>query len=123
MNTYQNLEDRLVDFASQIISLSAKLKANYAQIHLGKQIIRSSTSACLNYGEAQCAESTKDFIHKLKVSLKELKETSLALKILLKCNFESTDQMKDLLNENMQLIAIFLKSIQTARNNQLKKTS
>ena len=67
------LEDRLVDFAVIIIEISDNLKSSKAGNHLGNQIMRSGTSTALNYGEAQSAESRKDFIHKMKVVLKELR--------------------------------------------------
>lgn len=69
------LEDRLIDFASVVILFTEGMKNNYAGNHLSGQIIRSSTSPALNYGEAQSAESKKDFIHKMGICLKELRET------------------------------------------------
>jgi four helix bundle protein len=76
------LEDRLIDFSVQIIELVSKNHHNFSAYHLSKQISRSSTSAALNYGEAQAAESRKDFIHKMKIVLKELRETFICLKII-----------------------------------------
>ncbi len=78
----QELEDRLIEFASTIIILTNKFEKNYAGNHLGGQIIRSSTSPALNYGEAQSAESSKDFIHKMGICLKELRESLVCLKII-----------------------------------------
>jgi len=59
----QELEDRLIDFAAAVITVANKFEKNYAGNHLAGQIIRSGTSPALNYGEAQSAESKKDFIH------------------------------------------------------------
>jgi four helix bundle protein len=58
-----------------------KLDGSYASQHMSKQLIRSATSAALNYGEAQSAESSRDFLHKMKISLKELRESLVNLKI------------------------------------------
>jgi len=73
--------------------------------HLSGQLIRSGTSAALNYGEAQSGESSKDFIHKLKVVLKELRETFVCLKIIHRAKlYKSENLVKSALNENNQLI-------------------
>lgn len=77
-----DLEDRLVDFAVYIIRITDNLLSTKAGIHIGGQIVRSGTSPALQYGEAQSAESRNDFIHKLKILLKELRETRVALKII-----------------------------------------
>ncbi|WP_240475226.1 four helix bundle protein [Flavobacterium reichenbachii] len=76
----QELENRLIDFASSIIRLTITFEKNYAGNHLLGQIIRSSTSPALNYGEAQSAESKKDFIHKMGICLKELRKLLFVLK-------------------------------------------
>ena len=78
----KELESRLIDFAVEIIDLVKNNDDNYAGKHLSGQIIRSSTSAPLNYGEAQSAESRRDFIHKMQISLKELRETYVNLRII-----------------------------------------
>ena len=82
----------------------------------------SGTSPALNYGEALAAESSNDFIHKMKVVLKELRETFVCLKIIKrKPLIESNDELESAYNENNELISIFVKSIQTAKNNKNKK--
>ncbi|MEM7163697.1 MAG: four helix bundle protein, partial [Bacteroidota bacterium] len=81
-NRRTQLEDRLIDFSIKIIEICEKLPSQYAAKHLGQQLLRSGTSPALNYGEAQRAESTKDFIHKMKICLKELHESFIILKIL-----------------------------------------
>ena len=78
----KELEDRLANLAQRIDQLSKKLVASFMSEHLKKQIIRSSTSAALNYGEAQGAESKADFTHKVSIIPKELRETQISLKIL-----------------------------------------
>lgn len=116
-----DLENRLVDFAVLIIEIVNELPCSKAGNHLGGQIVRSGTAPALNYGEAQSGESRRDFIHKLKIVLKELRETNVCLKIILKANlFDSLDKLNLALKENNELISIFVKSIETAQKN-LKK--
>ena len=77
-----DLEERLVSFAVRIIDVAESLPKTRAGNHLAGQLIRSGTSPAFNYGEAQAAESKDDFIHKMKVVLKELKETRVCLTII-----------------------------------------
>lgn len=107
-----DLEDRLLEFAIRIIAIVESLPDNKVCNHLGGQLLRSGTSPALNYGEAQEAESKKDFIHKFKVILKELRETLICLKIL---NRKSLLSDVSILEENRELIAIFAASIKTAK--------
>lgn len=111
-----NLENRLVAFASLIIQMTEKLTTTFANQHLSKQIIRSATSAALNYGEAQEAESRADFIHKMKITLKELKETQVCLKILIHSTSTQTNHINQAFKESCELVAIFISSIKTARS-------
>lgn len=114
----QELENRLIDFAAEIIIIAAKFEKNYAGNHLAGQIIRSGTSPALNYGEAQSAESTKDFIHKMGVCLKELRETFVCLKIIEKASLMADTQTLSIAKvEANELISIFVSSIKTAKNN------
>ncbi len=76
------LVERLIDFAVRIINLSASLPKTAAGKHIAGQILRSGTSPAPNYGEARGAESHADFIHKLRIVLKELNETSIWLRVL-----------------------------------------
>lgn len=109
------LEDRMVDFSCDIIYISKQLKYSFECMHLSKQILRSGTSCSLNYGEARSAESKKDFIHKIKIVLKELREVFMTLKIILKANLcKNNDTVKKSLSECNELISIFVKSVQTA---------
>ena len=121
MNKNYDLEDRLVNFAVLILQTAEKLPKIYAGNHLSKQIIRSGTSPALNYGEAQAAESKADFIHKMKIVLKELKETYVCLKIIYKAQYLNSDEIKQVANENNELISIFTTSINTAKINLLKE--
>ena len=111
----QELEDRLIDFVIKIIKLIKMLPQDIVGKALSNQLIRSGTSPALNYGEAQGAESKKDFIHKLKLVLKELRESLVALKIIKRSKLITDDVFLDeLIIEYNELISIFVKSINTA---------
>ena len=112
----KELENRLILFAVNIIDLVKSNDESYAGKHLSGQIIRSSTSVPLNYGEAQSAESRKDFIHKMQLSLKELRETYVNLRIIEKANLNiKMDRISTLISENNELISIFVKSVETSK--------
>jgi len=116
------IESRLIDLALSIDNLCKSLAKNFRSYHLSTQIIRSSTSAALNYGEAQSAESKKDFIHKSSLVLKELRETRVCLKLLNNSVQASRkESFKNCQNECDQLIAIFYKTIQSSRKNMKKQ--
>ena len=115
-----DLEDRLIDFAVMIIHLAESLPKTKTGSHIAGQIIRCATSPASNYGEAQAAESRKDFIHKMKISLKELRETKVWLKMILKANMtKSSEKIDQLIDESNQLISIliFVASVKTAKQN------
>ena len=109
-----DLEERLLQFAVSVINLIEDLPDGKISNYLGSQLLRSGTSPALNYGEAQAAESKKDFVHKLKIILKELRETCICLTIL---QHKSLIKNTDVTKENKELIAIFSKSIETAEGN------
>ncbi len=115
------LDERLVDFAVTVIDISEGLPKTFAGNHLAGQLVRSGTAPSLNYGEARAAESRNDFIHKMKVSLKELRETINCLKIIKKKNWYAGERLEPALDENNQLISIFVKSIETAKKNNTAK--
>jgi four helix bundle protein len=122
--TKHDLEDRLIAFTTQIIEISENVTKSYTGNHLSCQLIRSGTSVSLNYGEAQSAESRKDFIHKIKVILKELRETIICLKLLKNSHLVNKVVTLDkIMIENNELISIFVKSIQTAKKNDLNNKS
>jgi len=98
------------------------LPARKSATHLGGQLLRSSTSPSLNYGEAKSAESKNDFLHKMKVCLKELRESYNNLRIMQRAKiYKSEEKVKELITECNELISIFVKSINTASKS--KKTS
>ena len=115
----RNLNDRLIDFAVRIITITNGLENSKAANHLAGQLVRSGTSPALNYGEAQSGESRKDFIHKLQIVLKELRETMNALKIISRANlYRQEDLLNETITENNELIAIFVTSVETAKRNE-----
>jgi four helix bundle protein len=112
-----NLEDRLISFASLVIEICDNLKYSEAGKYLKSQILRSSTSVALNFGEARSSESPKDLHHKLSIILKELRETIINLKLMRNNSLcRKIELIEKAINENNQLIAIFITSIQTVRN-------
>jgi four helix bundle protein len=111
-----DLEDRLIDFGARIIRLAGALPKTRVGNHIAGQIIRSGTSPASNYGEAQSAESQSDFIHKMHICLKELRETRVWLIMTAKASLlKSASQLDPLIDENNQLISIFAASVRTAR--------
>jgi four helix bundle protein len=110
-----DLDERLIDFAVAIINLAENLPNTRSGNHLGGQLLRSGTSPSLNYGEARSAESKTDFLHKMKVCLKELRETHNCLRIIYRGKIYSSEtELKDIISECNELISIFVKSIVTA---------
>jgi four helix bundle protein len=121
-NKKYDLEERLIEFAILIIKLAESLNNTKAGNHIAGQLVRSGTSPALQYGEAQSAESRNDFIHKLKILLKELRESLVALKIIKRVPLISKiDLLEKALVECNELIAIFVKSIETAKKNNDKR--
>lgn len=117
--TRQELEERLIDFAASVYLVAQLLPKENEGYYYKDQIIRSSTSSALNYGEALSAESSKDFIHKVKIILKELRETHIALRIIKRIRICSQeDHLLKTIRETNELISIFVKTIQTASRNQ-----
>ena len=116
--TKKDLEERLISFSVLIIEIINEMPNTKAANHLAGQLVRSGTSPALNYGEAQSAESRKDFVHKIKVVLKELRESFVCLKIIERAKLYKTKEKIDkALIENNELISIFVKSVETAQKN------
>ena len=117
-----DLEDRLIDFAVRIIRITESMPKTKTGTHISNQLLRSGTSPASNYGEAQSAESRSDFIHKMKISLKELRETKVWLQIIIKAELITPATiLAPLLDETNQLISIFVTSVTTAKKNKAKK--
>ena len=110
-----DLDERLIEFAAKAIDIAEALPNTIAGNHIAGQLIRSSTAPCLQYGEAQSAESRADFIHKMKISAKELRESFNCLQLIKMKGWYSDEILIMCIDENNQLISIFVKSIETAR--------
>lgn len=114
------LEERLVNFAVRIVKLSARLPRTAAGKHIGGQILRSGTSPAPNYGEARGAESRADFVHKIRIVLKELNETSIWLRVIERSKMLKAELLRDIIQENGDLCKIFATSLKTVRTRHSK---
>ena len=112
-----DLEDRLINFAVQICLLTDRFPSTPIAKHVSTQITRSATSPFANYGEVQGAESRRDFIHKLGICLKELRETRAWLKFMGEMKLCPEEELGVVMRECEELLAILATSIRTARLN------
>lgn len=121
MEKKYDLEDRLVDWTCRMIDVVEALPNTRAGNYIAGQLIRSCHSPTFNYGEAQGAESRADFIHKMGVVLKELKECRTALKVIRKKEMiKPIRKIEPIFLETEELIAIIAKSVETAKANSKK---
>ena len=109
------LANRLLNFSVRIIKLCDNLVKQSTAVYIYKQLIRSGTSVGANYEEARGAESNSDFIHKLGIALKEMRETIYWLKLLKRAEIIPGDEIDDLSNEAGELCAILISSIRTVK--------
>ncbi|KAB2836358.1 MAG: four helix bundle protein [Candidatus Brocadia sp.] len=116
-----NISDRLVHFSVRIIRLVRSLRSDPVNKHISNQLLRSGTSPGANYEEARGAESTVDFIHKLKVVLKELRESIYWSKVIEQAKIIPSKRLIDILREAEELSNIIGQSIITAQKNQKLK--
>jgi four helix bundle protein len=116
-----DLEDRLVKFACLSLEICDLLPNSKSGQNLEYQLSKSSTASALVYGEAQAAESKADFVHKVKVVLKELRESRINLRIIIEKPLLINEKLLIVFKEANELIAIFLKSIETAKQNMIKE--
>jgi four helix bundle protein len=112
----EELERRLILFAAQILEVSSKLPRTIQGKHISAQITRSGTAPASNYGEARGAESRSDFVHKLRIVLKELNETAVWLILIRETSLLSADKLVPLIAENRELCRIIGASVRTARD-------
>ena len=121
MNAKYDLEERLLEFSADIVRLVERMDQSRAGGHVGSQLLRCGTSPLFNHGEAQAAESQKDFIHKLRICLKELRETQRALRLVTKVPLaKPVETVNPLLAETDELIRIFVASIRTAEQHRVR---
>jgi four helix bundle protein len=119
-----DLEERLLNYAAAIVRLTAAMPGTRAGVHVADQLLRAGTSALPNHGEAQAAESSADFVHKLSIGLKELRESRRWLLLIQRVPLiREPKQVGPLLAETEELIRLFYRSIQTARNRPSHQTS
>jgi four helix bundle protein len=112
-----DLEDRLLEFTVRLSKLVDALPNSRTGNHVAGQLLRCGTSPFANHGEVQAAESRKDFIHKLGVCFKELKEIRRWLRFIARVELLPTNRVRPLLIETEELIRIFSASIRTAAKN------
>ncbi|MEI8078295.1 MAG: four helix bundle protein [bacterium] len=112
-----DLEERLVTYAALVIELTEALPDSRAGNHIAVQLLRSGTSPAPNYGEAEAAESRKDFLHKMGICLKELRESRIWLRVAARRTLLPPADLTPILNETEELIRIFNASIATAKRN------
>jgi four helix bundle protein len=118
----RDLEERLIRYAVLIIEIVESMTDTKAANHMGGQLLRSGTSPALNYGEAQSGESRRDFIHKVKIILKELRESLINLKIIHYAKlYKEESKIIFAKTETNELISIFVRSAETATKNMLKE--
>ena len=111
-----NLEDRIVRFAARCIKVCATLpKSAVGSMSLADQLFRSSTSIAANYAEACEAESARDFVHKLKIAMKELSETRMWLKLIGEAGYVENAKLADLVCESKEFSRIFSASVTTTK--------
>ncbi len=110
-----DLEERLLEYAVRIIRVAESMRRSAAGLHIADQLLRSGTSPYGNHGEAEGAESRDDFIHKLRVCFKELRESRRWLELIQRAELiEKPELLAGLISEADELVRIFAKSIQTA---------
>ena len=109
-----DLEDRLIAFAADVCRICDRLPHTVTGRHVGGQLVRSGTAPLAHYGEAQGAESRRDFVHKMRVALKELRETKAWLKFVTRVPLGEVSSARSALAECDQLVAIFVSSVRTA---------
>lgn len=111
-----NLEDRIISFAARCVKVCGSLPMKkVGSVSFADQLFRSSTSIAANYAEACEAESAKDFVHKLKVAMKELAETRIWLKLIVETEYLESGKLADLIGESKELSRILSTSVATTK--------
>ena len=113
-----DLAERLLDYGARIVKLVSALPTTLIGRRIGDQLLRSGMAVGANYEEAHAAESKPDFVHKLQVALKELRESNYWLRLLAKTEIVPADRLGPLLDESNQLRAILSKAVATSKGTQ-----
>ena len=111
----RNLDERLLDYAARIIKLVEALPKTMAGRRMGDQLLRCGTGGGANYAEAQGAESRDDFVHKLQIALKEVRESNYWLRLINRAAMLPSDRLDGIIDESQQIRAILSKSVATAK--------
>ncbi|HSP45159.1 MAG TPA: four helix bundle protein [Chthoniobacterales bacterium] len=112
-----DLEERLLEFTANVVRLADSLPNTKAGNHIAGQLLRSGTSPLANHGEVEAAESRKDFLHKLRICLKELRETWRWLGLIGRLDLSKARELRAALTEVEELIRIFAASVRTTEKN------
>jgi len=115
-----DIADRLLDFAVQVLVIVAALPKTPQARHIAKQLTRSATAPGAHYDEARSAESRADFVHKLKIACKEMRESHYWLRLIQRARLLSKLDVSPTIDEARQLAAILTASANTASHNQTK---
>ena len=118
-----DIEERLVNFAVRIVKFTNLLPKTHAGAHIAGQLLRSGTSPAAQYAEARGAESGNDFVHKMKICLKELNESHIWLKIIARSDLQSASQVDAIMLECEELCRIINASIQTMKKRNQQASS
>jgi four helix bundle protein len=110
-----HLQERLISFSVRIVDLSVELPPTRHGRHIAQQILRSGTATAANYGEARTAENRSDFLHKLRIVLKELNETYVWLEVIARCSLARGEKIRAIIAENQELCRIMGASVRTIR--------
>jgi four helix bundle protein len=121
--TSDELLERLIDFAARVGRVVDALPDTRMGRHIGGQLVRSATSPAPNYEEGCAAESRADFVHKLSISLKELRESRTWIRLIIKTEMLPEHRLGELLDECNQLCKIIAQSIVTAKENKHRTAS
>ena len=115
-----DLSERLLDYSARIVKLVGALPPTAVARRLGDQLLRCGTAVGANYEESQAAESKVDFLHKLQIALKEMRESNYWLRLLIRAELVPAERLSPLLDESDQLRAILSKAVATAKGTQKK---
>ncbi len=119
-----DLEERFLKYAADLVRLTEKMESTRAATHVAGQLLRSGTSPLFNYGEAQAAESQRDFVHKMRIVLKELKESRSALRLVaIVPLIQPASVVEPFLAETEELVMLVAASIRTAEKGIVKESS
>ena len=110
-----DIANRLLDFAANVLKTGKTFSRGVATTHVYRQLVRAATAGGANYEEARCAESRADFVHKVRVAAKEVREAWYWLRLTSRAQLSIAPQLTDLIQEADELIAILITSAKTAR--------